>query len=222
MASTTNTTFLNLTLPVPTVQLGPTWATQINAAFEVIDAHDHTSGKGVQIPTAGLNINADLDFNDFAAENVQLVSLTNKTAVPTGLSFSGSVSIANGDLYYTNTAGIAVQLTSGGSLPAAPGSADTFDFQNVSSNITISSGDDTVFLAVDTSADRIVTLPLASSVVAGRIYIIKDSTGNAFTNNITLAVQGSDTIDGNGSSVIDSGFGSKLIIGNGVDQWYIA
>ena len=68
------TSFLNLTLPTVTVTLGPTWATQINAAFEVIDEHDHTSGKGVQIPTAGLNINDDLDFNDNAAQNIEFLS----------------------------------------------------------------------------------------------------------------------------------------------------
>ena len=37
----------------------PDWATRIyNALFTTIDQHDHTSGKGVLITTAALNVNA--------------------------------------------------------------------------------------------------------------------------------------------------------------------
>ena len=59
------TPLMGLDLPTPTVTLGPAWATQLNAALEVVDAHDHSTGKGTKVPTGGLNINADLDFNTF-------------------------------------------------------------------------------------------------------------------------------------------------------------
>lgn len=53
---------MSLTLPTVGVTVGPTWATQLNAALTTIDSHDHTSGKGVQIPAAALNIDGSVDF----------------------------------------------------------------------------------------------------------------------------------------------------------------
>ena len=116
------TTFMSLDLPTVSVTLGPAWATQVNAAIETIDSHDHTSGKGTRVPTAGININANLDFNEFAAQNMQHASFEQRTTSPSGSSFAGSISIFNDDLYYTNTSGIPVQITDGGSLVTTPGS----------------------------------------------------------------------------------------------------
>lgn len=222
MASTTTTTFLNLTLPVPTVQLGPLWATQINEAMEVIDSHDHTSGKGVRVPTAGLNINADLDFNEFGALNLKQVSFDNRTVSPTGSSFARSVSVFSGDLYYTNDSGVAIQLTAGGGIVSSPGNAQIFETQEISSNITISPADTFVYLIVDTSANREITLPSASAVTAGRIYIVKDASGLSNTNPITVLTAGSDTLDGDASQELDTNFGSWTIVNDGTDSWYIS
>jgi hypothetical protein len=44
---------MNLSLPTVSVTIGPTWATQLNTALETVDVHDHTSGKGVQVPLPG-------------------------------------------------------------------------------------------------------------------------------------------------------------------------
>jgi hypothetical protein len=66
---------MNLDLPTVSTTLGPAWATQLNEAIGVdgtgIDAHDHTSGKGVRIPPAGLDISGDLTFGDNAATNLR-------------------------------------------------------------------------------------------------------------------------------------------------------
>jgi hypothetical protein len=50
---------MTISLPTVGVTAGPTYASLVNAAFETVDAHDHTTGKGVQVPTAGININAN-------------------------------------------------------------------------------------------------------------------------------------------------------------------
>lgn len=216
------TPFLNLELPTVSVTLGPQWATEVNAAFEVIDSHDHSSGKGVKVPTAGLNINADLDFNESAALNLKLASFEQRTSSPSGSTFAGAVSVFNGDLYYTNTSGVAVQVTSGGSIVSSPGNAQVFETQNVSTDLIIAPGDSFVYLIVDTTATRSITLPLANSVTAGRIYIVKDSDGQSNTNNITVNVAGSDTIDGETSQVLNSDYGSWTIVTDGSDKWYIS
>ena len=44
---------------------GPDWATNAENNLLTIDAHDHTSGKGVQLTPSSLNINADLEFQQF-------------------------------------------------------------------------------------------------------------------------------------------------------------
>lgn len=216
------TPLLNLDLPTVSVTLGPTWASEVNAAFEVIDSHDHSSGKGARIPTAGLNINANLDFNSFAALNLQIANLQNRTTSPSGSSFSSSISVFNNDLYFTNASGVAIQLTSGGSIITAPGAIQAYDLQTVSSDIVIAPSDTFVFLEVDTTAARNITLPLAASVSSGRIYIIKDASGQANTNNITLAASGSDTIDGASSQTFNSNYGSYQVVTNGTDSWYVA
>lgn len=213
---------LNLTLPTPTVTLGPAWANEVNAAFEVIDSHDHTSGKGARIPTAGLNINADLQFNEFGILNARLVSLQERTSSPSGSDFASSISIFNGDLYFTNSSGVAVQVTSGGSIVSSPGNAQVFETFEVSSDLIISPAASFVYLITDTSAARNITLPLASAVTAGRIYIIKDITGQSNANNITLTAAGSDLVDSAATATLNSNFGSTMVISDGVSNWYIS
>lgn len=216
------TTFLGLQLPTPTVTLGPAWANEVNAAFEVIDAHDHTSGKGVQVPTAGLNINADLDFNEFGALNLKLVSFDAQPSLPSGSTFSESVSVFNGNLYFTNSSGVPVQVTDGGSIASNPGSAQVFEITAVSTDLIISPASSFVYLIVDTTATRAITLPAASAVASGRIYIIKDASGQSNSNNITLNADGSDLIDGASSVTLDSNFGSSIVISDGNSNWYVS
>jgi len=57
----------------------------------------------------------------------------------------------------------------------------------------------------NTSAPRTVTLAAASSQVAGSIIIIKDESGAAATNNITITA--ADNIDGMGSASITQNYG---------------
>ena len=216
------TTFLNLELPTVTVTLGPTWATQVNAAFEVIDSHDHSSGKGVKVPTAGLNINADLDFNEQAALSLKLVNFEDQLAAPSGTTFASSMSTFSGDLYYTNDSGVAIQLTDGGGIVSLPGNAQIVEPQNVASDLTIAPSSTFVYLIVNTTASRSITLPEASAVTAGRIYIIKDATGTANTNNITVNRTGSDLIDGLSTQVLDSNNGSWMLVTDGDSNWFIS
>lgn len=216
------TLFLNLDLPTPSVTLGPEWASEINTAFEVIDEHDHSSGKGKQVPTSGLNINADLDFQTFRATSLGSTKFENLSATLTGAPYAGSVYVASGDLYYTNTSGIAVQITAGGSLPTTPGAVQSLERFDVSGDVTISPSDTFVYLSVDTTIDREITLPLAASVSDGRIFIIKDISGQSNSNPITLVAAGSDTVDGDASVILESDYGSWWVVGDSVSRWSIS
>ena len=71
----------------------------------------------------------------------------------------------------------------------------------------------------DTSAPRTVTLPTASSDNKGQIYIVKDESGAALVNNITIDVNGGGNIDGAATSLIVTNYGDKNFYSNGT-QWY--
>lgn len=215
------TSFMNLDLPTVSVTLGPAWASKINAALETIDSHNHTSDKGVRIPTAGLNIDDDLNFSENAITNLLRVGYKSNSSTLTGATNALSTYVTNGNLYYTNSAGNAVQITSGGSVVSTPAAVQNFETTSVSSNLVISPADTFVTLYVDTSATRQITLPLAVNVVSGRVYIIKDVSGNALNNPITVVRQGSDLIDGQTSQVLESNYGSWMISGDAASNWHI-
>lgn len=216
------TTNLGMIIPVPTVTLGPAWASQLNAALEVIDSHDHSSGKGLRIPASGLNINNDLDIQNHKLYNLVQTQFSSQGAALTGGANANSVHVANGNLYFTNTSGTAVQITDGGGIVAPAGSAQVFEYQSVSSNLVISPASTFVYLAVDTSVARTISLPLANAVSTGRIYIVKDISGSAYTNNITVQCQGSDLLDNSASQDLQSDLGSWTIVCDGVSNWYIS
>ncbi len=216
------TNFMNLTLPIVTTTLGPEWATELNTVITSIDEHDHTSGKGTKVPTNGLNINSNLTFNDHRATNLDATQYKSLGAALTGAANANAVHVSSGDLYFTNGSGTPVQITSGGALPTTPGAVEAFQFDELSANLVIGPSDTFVVIAVDTTASRSITLPLANGVVAGRIYTIIDKSGDSNNNPITIATAGSDTINGASSITIDSDNAVKTVNGDGVSAWYIS
>ena len=213
---------MNLELPTVSVTLGPEWAEQVNAAFEVIDEHDHSSGNGVTVKTAGLDINANLDIQSNKLFNVFSSQYISNSTTLTGATNALSVSVSGGDLYYTNASGIAIQLTTGGSIVSTPGAVESVDMTSVNSNIVITPADTFVYLIVDTTSSRTITLPLANAVSTGRIYIVKDASGMSNTNPITVQTSGSDTLDGAASQVFDSNYANHWFVGDGVSSWYVS
>jgi len=75
---------------------------------------------------------------------------------------------------------------------------------------------------VDTTSAA-VTLLIATEIklANGAIITIKDATGNAATNNITIAPLGGGTIDGVGSYVISTNYGFVKIISTGTGVFNI-
>jgi hypothetical protein len=111
-----NTPNMALVQSAPLVTSGPLWAENIEDNWLLVDAHDHTSGKGVQIPTAGLNIDDDLSFGNFAAVDLFSAEFTSQISPLIGDNF---VSIVNGDLYFNDGSGNQVRLTAGGVVNVA-------------------------------------------------------------------------------------------------------
>lgn len=66
-------------------------------------------------------------------------------------------------------------------------------------------------LGVDTSGARTLNLPAVADAGAGKEYIIKDETGTAGANNITIDGSGAETIDGAATLVINTNYGKARI-----------
>jgi hypothetical protein len=113
---------MNLTLPDPLVTPGPDYASINNVAFEAIDAHTHSSGDGVQIPAAGININDDLTFNGFNIYGVRTVRLETQAVTPTDPADLQIVYSKGGELVYRDALGNEVPITASGSVAGATGS----------------------------------------------------------------------------------------------------
>jgi len=80
-------------------------------------------------------------------------------------------------------------------------------------------GTTTLIAAVtNTSSPRTITLPTGASAGTQTVYIIKDETGAAATNNITVAGNGSELIEGAGTKTINTNYGVLRVYWNGT-QW---
>jgi len=112
------TPLMNLDLPDVGVTPGPQWAQDLNDALYVIDAHDHSAGRGGPISTSGLRVNGDLNMNGFNITNARSYRTQTQVLPLTGPQDRNTFYTVNGDMYYNNAAGTAIQLTLGNSLNA--------------------------------------------------------------------------------------------------------
>ena len=109
---------MNLIVPAVGITSGPQWAADLVMTLGLVDSHDHTPGKGVQITPAGMNINAPLSCGGNALTNVAGVNLSAQSSTPQ----NNSVYESGVDLYYVDGNGNNVRLTQGGSIVGTAGS----------------------------------------------------------------------------------------------------
>lgn len=213
MANTVISPNMNLPVPVVSVDPGPDWASNLNACLSAIDSHDHSPGKGVLITPAGMFIDADLSINDFALTNVGVLQLSDLLATLPGALFAGAVYQVSGDLWYTNGAGFPVQLTQGNFNNATVLAAN--QILTITSSTTLTNK---TIHYVTTTSPVSLQLPTPS---ANTYIVIKDATGGAETNPITLVRFGSEKIETVAASFsLNYSLGSWAITSNGTD-WFI-
>lgn len=117
----------------------------------------------------------------------------------------------------TLTAGNGISITNGaGSITIASSGSSFFNVTSVNHGVspyTVLMTDE--FLAVDVSGG-VVTIKLPNAPTTGQVWTIKDSKGQAFTNNITVTtVGGAVTIDGSTSFTMNTNFASISVIFDG-------
>lgn len=189
MAITPN---MSLDKPTPSVDIGPAWATRLNADLDLVDAHDHSVGKGTKVTPAGLNINVDLPMGG------------KRLTGSGGVVFQAVGTISNQQLYsdgtnlfYQDGAGVLMQLTKNGKnfIERVTGSwgAAASNITQISVNTVLVAAGTEYIIVVDMSGGaKQITLP-AISTVPGRSYIFYEKTGT--TNVLTVVPNGTDKIN---------------------------
>jgi hypothetical protein len=134
---------MNLIEPTVGTEAGPQYGLDINNSLTLIDQHDHSTGKGVLITPAGININAPLAFNDEPVTQLKYAAFTAQTgatSVVQALSIAPASSI--NELWYTDSNGSTTQITSNGqvnaiasSIPGESYSAGTFIWTQTQSSL---------------------------------------------------------------------------------------
>ena len=110
---------MGLTLPERGAAGSGEWHDTMDANYALEDAHDHTTGKGARVPTAGININADLTFGGvYAPINLHRITFSSVAALSSN-NKSLFVSSADNELYWRSNVGTNVKLTNGAALNVA-------------------------------------------------------------------------------------------------------
>lgn len=140
------------------------WDTILNTAFGVVDSHDHTTGQGVLVPTAGLNIDADLTFAGNDATNVGVVGFTDiaSTTVVTSL----HVKTSDNELYWRTAGGVDVQITNGASLDFTLVGGITGDYSTTNADLEYVDAEKAYELKQDESPDHWANMKVGNVRIA--------------------------------------------------------
>lgn len=117
----------SMTLEQPTVGASRgQWGGILNANLAKIDGHTHVAGQGEPVPVAGIEIDADLSFGSLygpkdlhAITFASIVALSSNTYNKSLFVSDGTGGLSANELYWRNSTGNHVKLTSGTSLNVA-------------------------------------------------------------------------------------------------------
>lgn len=146
-------------------------------------------------------------------------------AVSASLGLSGSLTrLVNGTSYLAAGANVTITSASNGQVTIAAssgggGGGGSGDYQSKSSDF--SAGTSEYMFGINTTSGAVTaTLPACASAGAGKQYIFKDVAGQADSNNISIATNGSETVDGAGSANIMVASGSMTLMTDG-SNWFV-
>tara|TARA_R100000773_G_scaffold16488_1_gene14978 strand:- start:1113 stop:2231 length:1119 start_codon:yes stop_codon:yes gene_type:complete len=232
MSSGTNIT--GITKSTVAVTPAPDWGTNLNTSLDAVDAHDHTSNKGVRITPSAMNINGTLEFNDNAITEVKQSAFQNQSSQPTDQ--LRALYSFGGELYYRDASGNQVQLTTGGSVnaggsitnlssPAAVNyvaSSDIFTFQHNSTfseyaKMAFSSFQLYNYRTDDSSSgvNYFVTVQYTGTGTSGTLTL-PDETGTVLTTATSFGGAISiGTSSGNSNITLSPHGTGEVVVGNG-------
>lgn len=84
---------------------------------------------------------------------------------------------------------------------------------------TFTADAENTIIGVNRAGPVAVTLPSAEAVKVGRVYAVKDESGNASVNNITVDTAGTELIDGAATDVLSTDYASIGYYSDGTN-WF--
>jgi hypothetical protein len=109
-------------------------------------------------------------------------------------------------------------LTNGGSINAAGSGLLSYSLIGAYP-YSVTTGDAQKVLGVTTSSARTLNLPAATNAMA---FWVKDATGSASSNAISIVPAGADTIDGVAATwTITEAYGARMFISDGTSGWIV-
>mgnify|MGYP000930239337 CR=1 FL=1 len=144
-------------------------------------------------------------------------SLTAYAVLAGGTTSTGPVQ----SLASVGTAGQVLTSNGAGSLPSFQNATDTALTRTAvgAGAYTTLATDQYIGKTSITGGGDTITL-IAAATVGGRFYHIKDESGTAGTDNITIDGNGAETIDGAATFVINTNYGSVKIFSTG-SAWFL-
>lgn len=211
MANVITTPNMSLPNPVPGVDSGPDYANNNQACFNILDQHNHSSGSGVQITPAGLNINTDLPFsgnNAIALRSIRLLSQASPLALSTDL---GCLYESGVDLYYNDGNGNQIRITQSGSVSGASGTITGLPSGTASASYSSISETFTFQQATNTAANMdagtlIIRYPGSYPTPSGNYIALQAPTSLSSGYALTLPA----TVPGANSAFVVSNTGGSL------------
>lgn len=187
----------------PSGSVSLTWSAVTGANSYRVYRGTTTGGENVYY-TASTN-----SFTDTGAANTS-GTITSPTASVVKFAPNGNSWLVGGSVGI-GTATPTATLTLGGGMAINRRSVSDTNYTAVASDYMI--------CYTTLTAGRSVTLPTASASNTNQVYVIKDQTGNAASNNITVQGTGGQTIDGAATKVINTAWGVLKVYTNG-SNWF--
>jgi hypothetical protein len=200
---------MNLTLPVDGGSAN-VWNVILDQVFIQIDAHDHSTGKGVAISSTGLNIVADVPFAGNSPTGLK-ASVFNAVAAASVSLYANALFTNSSDnnLYFRNSGGTNVQLTSG---PSAYGAgARTLNVPAVMAHTT-SGGAATVTpltmsVVLSTDANTVgypLQIEIGAVINSWKLFLQKTSAAGTITAQLKKCVGATGVVSSLGASANNS------------------
>ena len=174
---------------------------------------------GTAFPSTGI-------LNIFGSNLLNTAGSGNTVTVALDLSLDGQIPIgssAGPTTFSTITAGSNVTVTNGHNSITIAANTGAIVYNYVSTNDAASPytvAATNYYIGVDSSAG-VVSILLPNAPTTGRAIVVKDKTGSAATNNITITtVGGAVLIDGATSFVMNTNYEAVSVLFNGV-SWEV-
>lgn len=152
------------------------WDTLLNDVFELIDQHDHTTGKGARIPSAALRINADVSWaslgTNYSITDTKALDFAPQAAADVaGYASALFVSSADNNLYFRNSLGTNVKVTDGSTLNVSIVGGIGGDYSTVGALVDYDDANDTYRFRQETALSVRQYAKVATADLILREYI---------------------------------------------------